>query len=854
MVEFGDRNLQTDCRQTKNEGVNGSSNEGPPDFPLISHSKKTRHRISQAANNIGSRISLFSRYLPMIRLLILAFFLSWVSQKTLSQSLKSKYSEEVYVLNRIEKNKSKKRKQRSNYRLDLSHDSASVSLRITQTSKYPRKLKRIQVRYRDIRTGRTDFYVASRRSMLSAIRHELVENSASQNLTPRMLRDAKNFAEGRNGGNTMKYRWHNLISTRLPEGHEELTVKVKTGLFRNTIYETDTLPARSVFALPELDPPACLPFDRFFQRKDTDGWGLQNVRYEAFRPSDRKIIRKSFEIFFEKNSSNSRLEDLQPVIDYLKENDLTILHVRIEGYSSVEGDSLRNEVLHKKRAQRLVSVLQRHNNEPIGADTVITTEAWTSFRELIRNSPYKWLDTLDNDEIRTLVNGNTDVSQGIEPYLRQLRKARLSITLASRYTDEELVARVTKEFHRVSQGLSASRTTMAAVSTVEKRLSGIIRYMDELISAGTATPADLAEMVDQCPYPDQASILLFYHLIKKYEKQADNLSLDSMFFGHKWNNIFEVAHNNIITLIQATGRAQDRTRRLRQATDVQYYAILYIQRGVLDPEVLCSMPYPDSPEFYGLKLNQHAIAHELSDRFSFSCFRVGERTTRMMTSAMPEERDRIEKMLAASSVTKEPVGARKPSFDYSAKGDYYYFMQTLFVKGDSRIREFVFTSDKFVQFDLFAFLRANITAWDPVNNHFYDSAVQLKELNRLIGKLKTIDKHICQEQISQLYLDFHLKALHYLDATFTLGSKADAVIAEKSLNYISDYYRRRADRLFPKLSIYVGDGLNSFANLPTRTAAPAYAGLIPAALIKNTILSDQEQERWSVYRKILNRH
>jgi outer membrane protein OmpA-like peptidoglycan-associated protein len=689
--------------------------------------------------------------------------------------------------------------------------------------------------------------------MLSRIAEDLHRRIDSGTVSPAMLRDAKNFSEGRRGGNNMKFQWHKVHSISSPTEGEDITVKVMSGIFRSKLYEVDTLPTQPIFMLPELDPPVCGAFDRFFHRKQNQGWGLNNLRYEPFRMSHRKIIRNSFEVFFGKNSSEARTEDLQPVIDYLKENNLTILQVRIEGYSSIEGDSLANQALHKKRAQRLVSVLQRYNNEPIGADTVITTEAWSAFRELVRNSAYKWMDTLTNSAIRSLVNSNTELSEALEPYLRQLRKARLSITLASRYTPPEIVERLKREFAIISRSLSPSRTPAGGATNAEARLSGMIRYMDELRTVGSASLSDLAEMIDECAYPEQARILLFYHVIKRQEEQPNYEVSDSVLSSHQWKHLFEVAHNNIVSLIERSASPLERIRRLRQATDIQFYSIRYIQNGVLDPAVLCSMVYPDRPEFYGLKLNHYAMAYELSSRYSFTCFGIQKTERKAIAITAEEEQSRIEAMLSASRLPEKHAVVAKPTFDYSAKGDYYYFMQTLFLKEDERIRNFVSTSDNYAEFDLFTFLRTNITAWDPVNNHFYDSAVQLDALNRLVQKLKRMDERICREQVSQLYLDFHLKALHYLNIYFTPGSKQDAVLAEGSLNYISEYYRSRSNYMFPKLTIYLCDGLNYFSNLPTSIPAPEYAGRVLEPLVANTILTDAELLRWRTYGKLLMR-
>jgi hypothetical protein len=160
------------------------------------------------------------------------------------------------------------------------------------------------------------------------------------------------------------------------------------------------------------------------------------------------------------------------------------------------------------------------------------------------------------------------------------------------------------------------------------------------------------------------------------------------------------------------------------------------------------------------------------------------------------------------------------------------------------------TSDNFAEFDLYYLLRLNVNEWNPVTNHYYDADITLTEMNGLIRTMRTTNKRICPTQLSQLYLDYYFKALAYCSNRAGQGEKEELKIAEEALSYLSTYYQNRADHLFPKLTRYLADGLNSFYWLPTRIASTEHAAKIMQAANKRGLLTDAEKERLEVYRKM----
>lgn len=285
--------------------------------------------------------------------------------------------------------------------------------------------------------------------------------------------------------------------------------------------------------------------------------------------------------------------------------------------------------------------------------------------------------------------------------------------------------------------------------------------------------------------------------------------------------------------------------------DIQYYTIKYIEEGLLDAAVLCSIEYPHDSFFYGVRLNHYAIAYALSERYELPCYKFKKDTTNTLLKPTRFNEENLNNFLKERQNSAEIRSSHtKASFDVSEKGDYYFFIKTLFLSRDKSILEFVRTSDNFAEFDLYYLLRLNVNEWNPVTNHYYDADITITEMNGLIRTMRTTNKRICPTQLSQLYLDYYFKSLVYCSNRAPRVEKEELKIAEEALNYVATYYQRRSDHLFPKLTRYLADGLNSFYWLPTKIASTEHVARIMQAANRKGLLSDAEKDRWRVYRRM----
>jgi hypothetical protein len=307
-----------------------------------------------------------------------------------------------------------------------------------------------------------------------------------------------------------------------------------------------------------------------------------------------------------------------------------------------------------------------------------------------------------------------------------------------------------------------------------------------------------------------------------------------------------VAIHNIIGLILEAKDLHrlEKIKRLQQAVDIQYYTIKFIKAGKLDPNQLCEIVYPNSSDFYGLKLNHLAILHELSRYIPLSCM---GKSNRKLTNWSDEPISNFQ--LAEWTFHQFPARADSVTYDRTAKSDYYEYVKILFLHKDPSVRKFVETSDNFLEFDLLNIVRYNVDEWDPLANKFYDAEVPLEILAQWVDKLMRKDKRICKAEVHQVYLDFHQKNLLYMQRYGTPGHHRQVKMAENSLRYISGYYAARAHTLSPALLAHVVENLIGFYELPTVRPSTQYAADILEEAVRYRTLTYYETLLHEVFTK-----
>lgn len=147
------------------------------------------------------------------------------------------------------------------------------------------------------------------------------------------------------------------------------------------------------------------------------------ARNPPFEPRSESTIL-NFVIPFEKNKSEFKPEDIKPFIEALQEPDFIIDGLFIYAYSSIEGDSVANTKLQRKRAESVTKVLQGMQTSKI-TPTIITNDSWNLFQLEMEDGKYDYLTKMSKKEAIKTINTKSGLTQELEPYLSKQRFAQI---------------------------------------------------------------------------------------------------------------------------------------------------------------------------------------------------------------------------------------------------------------------------------------------------------------------------------------------------------------------------------------------------------------------------------------------
>lgn len=142
-----------------------------------------------------------------------------------------------------------------------------------------------------------------------------------------------------------------------------------------------------------------------------------------FEPRSESSIL-NFTIPFEKNKSEFKPEDVKPFIDALQEPDFIIDGLYIYAYSSIEGDSVSNAKLQRKRAESVVKVLQSMQKNAI-SPSIITNDSWGLFQLEMEDGKYDYLTKMTKKEAIKTINSKPGLAEELEPSLAKERFAQI---------------------------------------------------------------------------------------------------------------------------------------------------------------------------------------------------------------------------------------------------------------------------------------------------------------------------------------------------------------------------------------------------------------------------------------------
>lgn len=663
------------------------------------------------------------------------------------------------------------------------------------------------------------------------------------------------FFAGAKSSLFFKHNWVPLY--RLPVKLEEpVTLKISGRFTREAIYRTDSLPVGYARQLPVLDAYNCKEFDRFKELRKLDGYGIDKFKYMPYRITDRQVIRQDFDIHFEKNSADAQPESVWPVIDFLETNQYSILNAIVEGYSSLEGTEEANQRLQHKRAGILIKTLQAHNNEPILSDTVIVVHGYDLFRQAIHNTNHQWLDTLDNNALRTLLNADAELLKATEPYLIKHRKASLKLALAKKLNKEELFEQFKLDFFIWEGRLLSGNNQGTLHAQAEPRVMGMLEYLFNMMLAQQISPEEFNQVLGDAKNSDLVQILLAYHQIIQIEKKriTDSTAWHNYIKTGQFANSILNAHSSLIEKIRNSRTTGNDLKKYKaQLADIQSYLFDYVRNGWVTLNDLCAVDYPASSKFGGYKLRQLAFLNEMAQHTEVPC------ESFMWTKTVPPKHytdawlDELDPEMKRTGAIMLPDGRYIPNYGNPSFSPFLFYLKMSFLRKNKGLTQYVISSDDLYEFDLFFLAGYNVTQWIPEQNYFHDREVQLEDMHKLITMLKRVDNRICRVTLNNLYLNYHLKALHYLTQYYDPGNTQHTEIAQQSLAFISRYYSQHADAVTPRLSLYLLHQLNAFYTMPGQYDAIWYARNLLNSIRTKRPLSQYEEVLLEKYNRYYSR-
>ncbi len=638
------------------------------------------------------------------------------------------------------------------------------------------------------------------------------------------------------------------------------------------IFTVNYLPAISLSFLPVYDAWDCEDASgRFYKLRALQGYGIDKITYKPYNARRRETVKKSFDIFFESNSTQPKAQEIKAVIDYLEQNRFEILNAIMEGGSSVEGDQARNKKLQRDRARVISAALSRYNKSSIKKDTILLFDNWPKFREQIKASAYAWLDTLSNEKIQNEVNNNEKLRKGLEPILKTQRKASLNLTMAKILTADDQFVTLQKS---LNAWLRSFLTAKQPNKELEPQIMGAIAYlfdqhMNNVLSSEEVDSVLLGD------YTDNKYTYLGLHIIKQFTEDKFGPE-DKAGWEEKWTSLelepwFSRAQESLVRLADNASKT-DLGKYLKMQADFQAFSYRMISLGILDINFLCKARYPEKQEYMGLTLNQYAFLYEMANErgIQADCITGRKSLTGTDQTRKPNKLDSATfkaKLDSAAGANGNPDSLlltfdntlprtgftprnySKPNYGKAPKGVYYYLLKQGFLKGNKNILGNVDGNLSLDAFSLYHLIDVNITNWKPEENYFYDKEVRLEEMDRLMGVLKK-GNSICTPVVNELYLTYHRKALRYLELFFEPGSAKHKEIADASLKFIAEYYKKRLIQLKGDMPLKIALYLNRFNWFPGANEGAWFGYDFLTAVAKRRMLSEQEMKLWANYLKV----
>jgi uncharacterized protein YkwD len=249
--------------------------------------------------------------------------------------------------------------------------------------------------------------------------------------------------------------------------------------------------------------------------------------------SENKEIK--FTIPFEKGKSEYTKEDITPFIQSIKDLSYHIDSLKIDAYSSIEGDSIINQNLQEKRAASVANAL-KNNQHDLFKVSIHTGTNWKSFYKEIQKHPdWKHLAKLSKSEV--IEQLNKIESSEIDDILAKQRLADVTIYYNIPVEKKTITYYINKELKMLDSTIRQNQSRSIISSTELQSFDKLYGYIHHLVVKGEISATFLAEISPPRNYTNSIDFtekFILYGYEFKNEFKANNTWSKSYMTNEKY--------------------------------------------------------------------------------------------------------------------------------------------------------------------------------------------------------------------------------------------------------------------------------------------------------------------------------
>jgi hypothetical protein len=203
-------------------------------------------------------------------------------------------------------------------------------------------------------------------------------------------------------------------------------------------------------------------------------------------------ISSNFIIPFERNKYAYTIKDIQPFLNTLNSNKITIDSLNITAYSSVEGDSIHNNSLQKKRANSIIMALKGSQEQKFKSNIEIKN-SWNHFYEsLTKSRKWSFLAIKGQKELLPLINST--YKDSLEHIFKKERKALINLNATIDLTDENLVYYIKKRNQELCDSVANFKRTDNEIDFFLSQIDTLYGFTHKMVELSKVSPTVLANL------------------------------------------------------------------------------------------------------------------------------------------------------------------------------------------------------------------------------------------------------------------------------------------------------------------------------------------------------------------------